>query len=717
MKPDLSFVLKHFDHNFNGVDPQPIRHALDMAVAFHQQDRRKSGEPYIVHPVSVAGIVAELGMDRDAICAALFHDVALTAESLQIIETNISSQCRYYVERLSQVRRIRPQTVVEQEMEGYRKMVLAISEDLRVTLIRIADRLDNMRTIDILPDEEKHRVAKEVRLLYIPLANRMGLSAVKAELENRCFAVLEPDACDELEKNIEAMERSRKAYVDEVVGILRGKLAMEGYTPMVYGRPKHLYSIFLKMVRQGKSLEQIHDILAFRIVCETSQQCYGILGVIHSFLKPFPKLFKDYIALPKPNGYQSLHTTVEGPSGRRIEIQIRTEEMHEISEKGVAAHWLYKERHKRGPMESGRFRAIQNTVDALKRPTDEGEDFWSLASFKAEIFVFTPAGELVQLPTGATALDFAFAVHSQVGSHCTGSLVNGAMVPLRTVLKTWDRVEIITSPNQEPKADWLSFAVTTKARNKIKHHMGQIKRDASRQEGRLLMEKLLKKNKISYPRLLKEGAFEKAARELRFMNQDDLFLGLGEKKITPEKVLVVVVPELAEEKEEKPKPEPKKQKSEGGKSGPPIEIDGLRNVLIRFARCCQAMPGDPITGFITRGRGVTIHKATCERLSSMQEERFIEAKWLVDPSAGDPVTLKVITDNKPGILALMSDVFAKQSLNIQRLAMEQLKSSRTAVFFYFTATRPTTDTMVRNLRKIKGVYSVSRVSHQPSPQR
>jgi GTP diphosphokinase / guanosine-3',5'-bis(diphosphate) 3'-diphosphatase len=703
---ELSLLLALLEKNFEEIDSGVVKRALEIALSSHIEEKRISGEPYFVHSLGVATIVAQMGLDIDAVCGAILHDVEPDEDILAIIEKDISPQCKYYIEKLSMVRKIRPAKPGDKEKEGYRRMVLAVSEDLRVVLIRIADRLHNMRTVDALDKQSRKRLAREVRLLYVPLANRMGLQNIKSEFENLCFAVLENQDFVSIRKSVRQIEKSSKTYVDSTVDILSEVIGKEEIFPKIYGRSKHLYSIYLKMTRSDKTIEQIHDILGFRILCDSKQHCYAILGIIHGFLKPVSGLFKDYIAVPKSNGYQSLHTTVIGPEGKRIEIQIRTKEMHDIAELGVAAHWLYKERYRKERIQTGRFRAISATADILKGSATE--EFWSLSSFQSEIFVFTPTGELVVLPVDGTPLDFAFAVHTQVGSHCTGAKVDGQMVPLRSKLKTWDTIEVTTSANQHPNTDWLKFVTTTKAKNKIRHFLRKIERDESRKRGKNKTEKDLKKQKVSFSRIMKDGGFQKAAVELRYMNIDDLFMAVGEGKLPLDKLYKIVAPQIIEKKAielDKPK---KKKKLKKNKDSLPIEVDGLQNVMIKLAKCCLPISGDPIIGYVTRGRGITIHKKLCARANALEKYRLVSVKWLVDESLGVPVVLKVISDNKPGLMALMSEAFLKQNQNIQTITTGELKSSRVATMFRFYALKEKTDVLVRNLRKIRGVYSVSR---------
>ncbi|MBU1220825.1 RelA/SpoT family protein [Myxococcota bacterium] len=714
MIPEINDVIEILKSNFSAIDPLPVLKAWEMAVERHRKETRVSGEPYIVHPWSVARITAEMGLDEESIAAAILHDSHADAPFLVRLERELPGFIAEVVKRLGIIRTIITSHLNEKEKDDYRKYLLAVAGDLRVILIRIADRLDNMRTLDSLPGEKQIQVASEVRSLYIPLANRMGLNAIKSELENLCFYYLEHEDFLSLDAGVKEIESSAKDYVEEVVALLETKLAEEGLNAKVYGRPKHLYSIYLKMVQKKKTLDDINDILAFRIQVDSESQCYTALGVIHAAFKPVAGTFKDYIAVPKPNGYQSLHTAVLGPRDKRMEIQVRTVEMHEIAERGVAAHWLYKERFRKVERANEmKFNELRKTADILKLKVDEG--FWSLSSFQQEVFVFTPENKLVVMRNGATALDFAFNVHTQLGLKCTGTRVNGLLVPFKTVLKSGDRVEVMTNANQKPSSDWLKFVATSKAINKIKHFIRLQERIETRQRGREILEKELRRHKLSLPKLLKDGTLQKAASELRISNPEELFSAIGEGKLEPEKVFTAITGDESEVIEA-PKTEPKTQDRKKKNRGIPIEVDGISNLLVRFAGCCSPLTGDPIVGYVTRGRGITIHHAHCSKIKELEPERIVTARWLAGALEGEPHVLKVVADDKPGLLVKLSETFAKQNINIRRIFTEDLKSAKAAVFFHFSTSRDNADLLIRNLRKIKGIHSVSRVSGKSIPK-
>ncbi len=710
MKAALEQVREQYLRHFPGADTAFLDRAHAVAQTVYATFSRSSGDPFIVHALAVTRTVAEMGLDRDALIAALLHDAAGDPRARSSLGDLWTPTVQTLVENLDRLRRIRPAAPTEEEHEGYRRMVLAVGGDLRAVLIRVSDRLDNMRTLRFLPREEQVRVAAEVRHIFAPLANRLGLQAVKSELENLAFLTLEPEAYQALDRGVREFERSRASYVDEVVRLISARLQAMEIPAVVYGRPKHLYSIHLKMQEGHKQLEDIHDLIGFRILVDSPAQCYAALGLIHSLFKPVEGRFKDYIAVPKPNGYQSLHTTVLGPRNRRIEIQLRTHQMHEIAEKGVAAHWFYKERGQkaRSPGESAAAGAeITGTGGTELAATDAR--FWSLAQYQTEIFVFTPLGRLVPLPVGSCPVDFAFMVHSQVGVHCTGARVNGLMVPLRTPLKTMDVVEILTSPHQWPKSDWLKFVVTGKARNKIRYYLNQVEREATRQRGRDLLEREFKRRKISLNRLLHEDVLDGHLAELKCQNLDDLLLGIGDGRIPMDKVFAQVVPVAEKPEEPPPKKEPEKAKQKKRVvHGPPIEVEGMRHVLVKLAHCCRPVPGEAIIGFVTRAQGVSIHRQDCPRVTGLPPQRLTEATWILDSELGEPVRLRVVTEDRPGLLALMSEVFGKLGINIRKVQTEPLKNGRSAVLFHFTGNRTGLEILIRNLKKIKGVHSASK---------
>ncbi|MBU1243913.1 RelA/SpoT family protein [Myxococcota bacterium] len=701
MKAEFERIRETYLKHFPGTDTSFLDRVAPIAEEIYASLNRVSGDPYLMHALAVSRTVAEMGLDRDALIAALLHDAAGDPRVKTRLGDLWTPTVQMLVENLERLRRIRPATPTEEEYEGYRRMMLAVGGDLRAVLIRISDRLDNMRTLRHLPREEQVRVATEVRHIAVPLANRLGLQAIKSELENLAFLYLEPEAFLQLDQGVKEFERARASYVDEVVRIISARMTAMELEAVVYGRPKHLYSIHLKMLEGGRQLEDIHDIIGFRILVDSSAQCYAALGLIHSLFKPVEGRFKDYIAVPKPNGYQSLHTTVLGPRSRRIEIQIRTRQMHEIAEKGVAAHWFYKERSQKARFTDG---------EGLSQVDLHAGDakFWSLAQYQTEIFVFTPRGQLVVLPVGSCPVDFAFMVHSLVGVHCTGARVNGLMVPLKTPLKTMDVVEILTSQNQWPKSDWLKFVVTGKARNKIRYYLNQVEREQLRQRGRELLERDFKRRKISLSRFLREDLVDEHLLELKCQNLDDLLLALGDNRLTVDKILAIIHP-VAEKPEE---PEPPREKPKNRKSrmvsGPPIAIEGMRHVLVKLAQCCRPVPGEDIVGFVTRAQGVSVHRQDCPRVVGLPPQRLTQATWILDTALGEPIRLRVVTDDRPGLLAQLSEVFAKLGINIRKVQTEPLRNNRSAVLFHFTSPRTGLEMLIRNLKKIKGVHSASK---------
>ncbi len=710
MKKELAGIIEIMtqQHGYD-VDVALMERAFAMAGEFYAGRRRLSGEPLVVHPMAVAKITAELGMPPEAVIMALFHEA--DDSQVALVRQELGEETGRLVELMSRVRAIRPTGISPKNGESWRKYVIATAQDLRVLVTRIADRLDNLRTSDVLDEKAQVKLARECRHIYIPLSGRLGLQKVKSEMENRVFSILEPEEYATLQQQVSEFERKRKSYVQDVVVLLKELLEENGYHDFeVYGRPKHLFSIYRKLRDSGKSLEHIHDIIGFRVITETEAQCYGVLGLIHSRFRPVPGRFKDYIALPKPNGYQSLHTTIIGPRGRRIEIQIRTRWMHRIAEQGVAAHWLYKERHQKiSKDDADKYRRLRHMFELTRRG---GGQFWELEGFDDEVFVLTPMGDLVVLPKGATALDFAYAIHTQVGHRCTGVRVNGQMVPLRTELETGQVVEIMTSQNQEPRPDWLTMVRTEKARTKIRHHLRQVEREQARHRAYDLLEKELRKHRVSLSRIVKEGRLDEAAHQLRLSSADELLIALGENRIQMPKVLDILVP-----REEEPQSPPVESQLSSQivpvapkRGGAYVEVEGLSGILTRMAKCCAPAPGEQIVGYITRGKGVTIHSAQCPRLSALEPSRLVEAKWVFPGREGCPFVLRVLTDDRPGMLAAMSEAFARSGINIDKLNVTPVEGGATAAVFHCVAKEQTIAKLIRKLRNIKGVKSVSRMN-------
>jgi len=666
-------LLETLDVFLPGQPREPIQKAFEYASRCHFEQKRQSGEPYITHPLAVATIVASLKLDTASVVAAILHDtVEDTCATLEEIEELFGSEVRHLVDGLTKISKIKFRSSQEKLAENFRKMILAMAKDLRVILIKLCDRLHNMRTIGHIPDEKKRRISQETLDIYAPLANRLGIYGIKNELEDICLRHLKYEVYQEIRRKISAKKSERQRYISEVKEILETELKKYGFKEtQVYGRPKHFFSIYKKMVDRHLEYEDIHDLFAFRIIVNSIKDCYEALGVVHAMWKPMPGRFKDYIAMPKANMYQSLHTTVVRPNGEPAEIQIRTKEMHETCEFGVAAHWTYKDKEKNvGTADMQKFSWLRQIVQwqsELQDP-DEFLEAVKVDLFDEEIFVFTPKGDVLSLPKNATALDFAFAVHTDVGLKCIGVKINSRIAPIKKRLSSGDIVEVLTSPHQKPSKDWLSFISTSKARNKIRSCLRSEQRERSRKLGRELLNQELDNHHWSIEDLEKSGDLEKLVRTAKESNFEDVLIALGYGRINPadliNKALIPKKPKetLSEQINREggdavTKTTPSRKKSTGKST---ILVSGHDDVLVQLGKCCSPLPGEPIIGFITRGRGVTIHRSTCPRALDMDPARKIQVEWSDQNTehAYHKCFICLRTQDKPGVLADVTNVLS-----------------------------------------------------------
>lgn len=649
-----------------------LTEAYKFASFHHRNQKRKSGEPYIIHPLSVAIILTELKVDIASLVAAILHDtVEDTEASLADVETNFGNEIMHLVDGLTKIGKIEFRSTQEKLAENFRKMILAMAKDLRVILVKLADRLHNMRTISSLPKAKGNRIAEETLDIYAPLAGRLGIYGVKSELEDLCLRQTKQDVYQQIKTKVAAKKTERQTYIAEIKSILETELKKFHFENVkVYGRPKHFYSIYKKMLDRHLDFEDIHDLFAFRIIVPTIKDCYEALGVVHAMWKPMPGRFKDYIAIPKANMYQSLHTTVIRPNGDPAEIQIRTREMHTVCEFGVAAHWSYKERsEKQQGANLKKFSWLRRIVEWQQELTDPSEfmEAVKVDLFDEEIFVFTPKGDVISLSTKATALDFAFAVHTDVGFKTVGAKVNSRIVPLRRELRSGDIIEILTSAHQKPTKDWLGFVVTSKARSKIRSYLRSAQRESSKKIGRELLEQALEKQSRSIDKVTKGGQldlFTKTARESQF---DDVLISIGYGKTDPDELVAKIFP----------KSEPKKNLDvttihqhqvpaleKKARSG--ILVSGYENVMVHFGKCCNPLPGEVIVGFVTRGRGVTVHREACGKALDLDPYRRIEVTWTdaAQSEGRHTAYLRVLTRDQPGVLAEVTSMISQAGANV-----------------------------------------------------
>ena len=706
------------------ADVDLVQRAYAFAAKAHDGQLRRSGDPYVVHPLGVATTIAELKLDVPSICAGLLHDcVEDTSATTQEITESFGGEIAFLVEGVTKLGKIPWNTKEERQAENFRKMLLAMARDIRVILIKLADRTDNMRTLDAMPPEKQERIARETMEIYAPLANRLGIQWIKVELEDLSFKYLYPREYDSVAKRVTDYHRERQKYIDEVSVILNKELSDAGLECQVYGRPKHLWSIHQKMIKTGRDLEQLFDIVAFRVIVPNVRACYETLGVVHSKWTPIPGRFKDFIALPKPNMYQSLHTSVIGPRGERMEVQIRTADMHRVAEEGIAAHWRYKEGrpYDKDDKDQKRFAWLRQLMEWQRDLKDPTEFITTVKEdlFADEVYVFTPKGDVKALPKGANPIDLAYAIHTEVGHHCSGARVNGLIVPLRYTLRNGDTVEIITSPNQKPNKDWLKYVATSSAKAKIRNYLRSAEREKSKTLGRELLEREFRKYGLTYNKLEKAGDLKRALEPLKVQTEEELLISVGYGKILPADVVEAVVPEDKRKEQVAPEAEPENPIAQlasnlirrvTGRQTAGIKVAGENDVLVRFAKCCSPVPGDPIVGFITRGRGVTVHTLGCTKAVDQDPDRRVEVEWDGKLKSPRPVQVQVVSADKPGLLAAISASFNQLGVNISQANCRSVDDNKAINTFQFSvADLDQLKTVMRALQRIDGVYSVARM--------
>ena len=700
------------------ADTDLLLKAYKYAEEAHKGQTRKSGDPYFSHPISVAGIITELKLDSASVCAGILHDVVEdTLATLTDIEREFGQEVAFLVDGVTKLSKINFTSKEDRQAENFRKMLVAMARDIRVLLVKLCDRLDNMRTLEHMKPEAQDRIARETMEIYAPLANRLGIARFKSELEDLSFKYTEPQAFAQLTEKVAKTKAERDAYIHEVVKLISSKITEQGFACEVAGRAKHLYSIWRKMQSQQCDYDQVYDVIAFRVLVETVADCYATLGVVHSQWTPIPGRFKDYVALPKPNMYQSLHTTVIGPGSERIEIQIRTREMNRVAEQGIAAHWKYKERNSGGldPRDAQRFGWLRQLLEFQKDLKDPGEFLESVKVdlFQDEVYVFTPKGEVRVFPRGATPVDFAYAIHSQVGEHCSGARVNGSIVPLRYKLRNGDLVEVMTNPSQHPSKDWLDFVVTGRARSKIRTFLRAEERDKSSKLGKELLEKEMHTAKLSLARLLKQTPeMRKVCEHFGSSTAEELYVNIGYGKVRPQQVVEFLAPKDGDKEAPASIKEGRIEsivRKVTGKDNQGIVLNGIDDVLVRYTKCCNPLPGDEIVGFITRGRGVTVHRRNCPKAFDADPERRVEISWDARAKINRPVSVRVTTANRPGILATVGQTFHEQGINISEANCRAGDDGRAMnTFTFLCSDLAQLKSVMRQLQKIQGVVAVER---------
>ncbi|HXF57767.1 MAG TPA: bifunctional (p)ppGpp synthetase/guanosine-3',5'-bis(diphosphate) 3'-pyrophosphohydrolase [Actinomycetota bacterium] len=700
------------------IDVRELRRAFEFAAAAHAGQKRLSGEDFIEHPVAVATILADLGMDLTTLQAALLHDVVEdTPLTLEDVRREFGDRVADLVDGLTKLDRIKFRSREQEQAENVRKMLIAMARDIRVLLIKLADRLHNMRTLDVFPREKQREKATETLEIYAPLAHRLGVYRLKWELEDLAFGALHPKQYREIANLVEKREGERQQYVERVAEQLKAKLRQMKIRAEVTGRPKHLYSVYEKMVLRGKEFNEIYDLVGLRVLVDSVRDCYAALGALHSLWKPVPGRFKDYIAMPKFNMYQSLHTTVIGPEGRPLEVQIRTHRMHATAEFGIAAHWRYKDRSGKRSDDQMELAWLGRLLEWQKELADPREFMEGLRIdlYSGRVFVFTPKGDVVDLPEGSTPIDFAYAIHTEVGHRCIGARVNGRLVPLDYRLQTGETVEIITSKaiDAGPSRDWLTIVRSPRARNKIKQWFSRERREDALELGRELLQRHLRKHSLPVVRLTSEDLMRRVAEDLKYPTLDALYVAIGEGHVSPQSIVSrltrLVSAEAEEEAEEIPAARPVELRPHPTSA---VVVQGRSDVWVKLARCCTPVPGDQIRGFITRGQGVSVHRTDCPNLRELAREpdRFIEVAWRTGAPTSFAVSIQVEALDRQKLLRDVATVLGDQGINIlaasSRVGKDRIASLR---FTFELADITHLAGLLNAVRRVDGVFDAYRV--------
>ncbi len=696
------------------ADTNLIEKAYVYSAKVHKGQVRLSGEPYLSHPLEVAGILANMKMDEVTIVSGLLHDtVEDTLAELKDIEYLFGKEVATIVDGVTKISKIHFLSKEEQQAENIRKMILAMSTDIRVILVKLADRLHNMQTLGFQPSEKQEVIAGETLDIYAPLAGRMGIHWLKSNLEDLSLFYLEPKIYGDIRLGIAQRQEGQAKFIKEIKEILAKRLDEAGIKATIKGRNKHFFSIYRKMMEQDLHIDQVYDILAFRIIVNAVKECYEVLGLIHSMWKPVAGRFKDYISLPKANMYQSLQTSVIAPLGERMEIQIRTWDMDRIAEEGIAAHWRYKEGYESGKKMSGQYPWMKQLLEWQKNLTDP-KDFLEtvrLDLFSGEVYVFTPKGDVKELPMGATPVDFAYSIHSEVGNRCIGAKVNERIVPLSYQLKNGDIVRITTSKNHKPSKDWLNFVKTSTARTRIRQWIKQEEREESIAIGRNILEKELRKINLALSSQLKGEKILDVAHKFSLNSVDDLLANIGYGKLSPKQVLNRLVPPL-DIKEDRPEGLVQKivQRIKRKKADTGIRVKGMSDMLIRFGKCCHPLPGEPVIGFITRGRGVTIHARDCRHIRDVDQDRLVEVEWERSEDVSYLARLRVTNISKKGMLANISAILAQSEANIVDADVQTTVDKKgISTFTIEISDYNQLRDIISKIKKIKEVLKVERI--------
>lgn len=713
---DIDQLVKRVQSYNADADVNLVQRAYAFSAKAHEGQTRKSGEPYLRHPLAVAGVLTSLRSDVTAIVAGLLHDtVEDTLATSEELEREFGKDIARLVDGVTKIGKIQFRNYEEKQAENFRKMVLSMADDIRVVLIKLADRLHNMRTLEHLNAVKQQQIAQETLEIYAPLANRLGIGWMKNELEDLCLKHLKPDVFGALTLRVAKRDEERQRYLEEVIRLVKQALAEAGLKGEVQGRPKHLYGIYQKMERQSISFEEVYDLTAIRIITDTKMNCYGILGLIHSLWRPVHGRFKDYIAIPKSNLYQSLHTTVVGPKGEHVEFQIRTEEMHRVAEYGIAAHWKYKERGQIDDKDGKVFSWLRQFVEWNQDLTDNRQfmDLVKLDLFHDVVYVFTPKGMVKEMPLGSTPVDFAYAIHTEIGNHCVGAKANGKIVPLKHQLASGDTVEILTSSAQVPHKDWLKFVRTPRAKTKIKHWLKVEEQKRSVEIGRRLLEREFRRYDMPPAQLLKSEKLLQVARESGFETTDEMVAAVGYGHLSTAQVINrLLPPRPGEGRPSVPEEVPAVRPAGGKQEEKGVKVTGGRDLLMQLSRCCNPVPGDRIMGYITRGRGLTIHSVGCPNLEALDydKDRLVEVDWDTTAQSTHAVKLSVLAVDKTGVLANVSSAISECDANISRAEITTREDRKAALDFVIEVTDTGhLDRVLKAIERVDGVITARRI--------
>ena len=708
----ITDILDKAQSYLSASELEMIEKAYIYSATVHQGQVRLSGEPYLTHPMEVAGILADMKLDAATIISGLLHDtVEDTLTTQEQLEEEFGKDVAFLVSGLTKLSRVSFGSQEERLAENFRKMILAMSADIRILLVRLADRIHNMKTLQYQPPDKRVYIAKETMEIYAPLANRLGINWMKMLLEDLSFKYLHPEEYAELSRRIAKTKESRDHYTEEVKSILLGELGKFSIKGEVEGRAKHFYSIYKKMQEQHINFDEVYDLIAFRLILDSDnvKSCYEVLSAVHALWKPVPGRFKDYIAMPKANNYQSLHTTVIGPYGERLEIQIRTKAMHEWAEKGIAAHWRYKEGRTFKNDEDTQIKKLREMLE-MQQEIKDPREFMSnlkLALFPEEVYVFTPNGDVKAFPKGATPIDFAYSIHTDVGNQCIGAKVNRNIVTLKYELQNGDQVEITTQAGHHPSKDWLKYVVTTRAISKIRNWINQEEKKSSLSLGRDLLDKEFKRHNLKFSSYVKAEEIRKVFVEYGVTSLDDLISQVGYGRISPKQIVNHF---LAEEPSKIPAPLPEKVKKKP-ESTPSlgISLTGIDDVMVKFAKCCNPIPGDDIAGYISRGRGITVHTRNCPHIKNLDLDRIVDVNWNVREKHAYPVRIKVICDDRKGVLTEVSSTISSFDVNISYAQVETIDLIATCNFVIDVNDLQQFNQIIMAIKQLKFVKSIERI--------